>query len=1077
MGLTIGATELPVIARVDAVVAGGSFAGLSCALELAKAGRRVMVIEPRTYLGRELTATLRPWLESEEDEAEPPELIRRVLRDQDIEQANGGGNLVPLHPDRLKSSLEELLEERGIGLLYASLPVGVETDGGKLSGLVIANKSGRQLIRCKQAVDATETALLAALCGEDVSAAGRGDALYYRTLEFVGVRFGGEAPERLPIPAGLGAASGEARLRRGYRDDGHVFVEFAITAPGDNTLESNRSREAAGREIGMKLAIHLMQEVPAFEKAVLSASSHELYGPVDPRTLTDDGSEDGRAASAASADDAGSTPADAKTRQPGVWSLFLPALRDGSPACLDARSGTLAGGRLGRRITEHADGNAGQEASGTVQAAAGPTKPVRTDETGTEDPLRDVEVRIPILDGRQGRWPMERVSAANVPVLAQADILVAGGGSGGACASAASAREGMRTVLVDLNPGLGGTGTYGGVDSYWFGRKAGYAEKLQEAVLRLQQDLRYKGHKWNLEAKKHVLLRQALEAGVEPVLNAVTFGALVRGNRVCGAIVATRWGPRIVTAKAVIDATGDGDVAAFAGAEYVYGSEKDHTVMWYSLAQFQAPDKIQNNFTSMVDVSDVFDYTRAILAGRRRGNGCHDHGIYVATRESRHILGDTVMKLSDQLLHRKWPDVVNVHFSNHDVKGVSGADWVNVGLIPPNLEIEIPYSMLLPRGLEGLLLSGKAISATHDALPAIRMQADLENLGAAAALAAAAAVRGDTTPRAIDVAKLQARLAHAGLIPASILTRKLSPIVYRDEDLERLVDSLEADRPLYEYSNMRMNEVYRDPIPFVEVCSVGPRIVPFLERALPGAEGLRRIRIAQALAMLGSNAGVPVLIEEIMKDLKGSGLPLRTAEIMYVQLPPDHGAMPDAAYLLYSLAEARDKRSLPAWQRVADLLHPTEDDFKDTHKGLYYFVDAVCQGAERLGDPDAVPILKQLHDIPLLQGLQAETGYQPDYFLERRAMLELALGRALARCGSPRGYGILIAYVNDARSLLSKQALLQLERLSGRAFGEDKQAWRRWLEAEKNRLVPQPATDKLDVETNSETLLRRIAAQ
>ncbi len=142
------------------------------------------------------------------------------------------------------------------------------------------------------------------------------------------------------------------------------------------------------------------------------------------------------------------------------------------------------------------------------------------------------------------------------------------------------------------------------------------------------------------------------------------------------------------------------------------------------------------------------------------------------------------MKLTDQLLQRRWPDVVNVHFSNHDVKGASGAPWVNVGLIPPNLEIESPYRMLLPRGLEGIHVAGKAISGTHDALPAIRMQSDLENLGAVAALAAATAARAGTTPRAIDVKALQARLAREGLVPADAPTRTLAPIRYTDEALE-----------------------------------------------------------------------------------------------------------------------------------------------------------------------------------------------------------------------------------------------------------------------------------------------------
>ena len=67
-----------------------------------------------------------------------------------------------------------------------------------------------------------------------------------------------------------------------------------------------------------------------------------------------------------------------------------------------------------------------------------------------------------------------------------------------------------------------------------------------------------------------------------------------------------------------------------------------------------------------------------------------------------------------------------------------------------------------------------------------------------------------------------------------------------------------------------------------------------------------------------------------LRKNQGGRLPLRTAEIMYVQLPPDHGAMPEAANWLYSLAAARDPRSLTVWQRVAGLLHPGEEDFKDT---------------------------------------------------------------------------------------------------------------------------------------------------
>ncbi|REE92725.1 PBS lyase HEAT-like repeat-containing protein [Paenibacillus taihuensis] len=1061
--LTIDRAAVSVLGEADAVVIGGSLAGIACALELANAGRRVWLVEPRTYLGGSVTASLRPWI-TVPVKGKLPAIIGKVLDGQQVEgQQAEGESSAALYPDRLKRTLEDVLQEGGVQLLYASLPVGIEKRDGRTVGVVIANKSGRQLIKSPLLMDTTETALAALLSGEDVASYAPGEeALYYRTLEFVGVDgdlFAGQA--MLPVPADIGLEGGSVRLRQGYRGAGHWLLEFALKLTSANTLEVNREREVEARKAGMRLAVHLMQQEFAFRKAVLSTSSHELYGPFP---------LDGGSAFSGDWLDA------AKTGTNGVWSLYRAVYKHGCAELLDPIGAAAAGEQLGRMLVgELAEA---EEAKDAASAGDGRSAVDRGQQEGQlelgQRPEGAVTVRIPTLAGEMTGFPAVEAAAADVPIFGAVDVLVAGGGSSGACASFTAAGEGVRTALIDLNPGLGGTGTFGGVDSYWFGRKAGFAARIQDAVLAQQSELRYKGHKWNIEAKMHALLEEASRSGVQLFLNAITFGVLMQGKQVKGAVVATRWGPVALTAGAVIDATGDGDLAAFAGADYVYGSERDHTVMWYSLAQYTAPDKIQNNFTSMVDISNVLDYTRAILAGRRRGSECHDHGTYIATRESRHVKGDVVMKLSDQLLHRKWPDTINVHFSNHDVKGVSGADWVNIGLIPPNLEIEIPYRMLLPEGLDGILVAGKAVSATHDALPAIRMQADLENLGAAAALAAVQAVRTGSVLRSIDIASLQQRLADEGLIPIGTAERKLKPRAYSDADLERLVASIEAEQPLYEYSNMRMNEIYAAPIPFVEICSVGPRIVPFLVRALEQAEGLRRIHLAQALAMIGSDEAVPVLVDLIMEHLSGEKLPVRTADIMYVQLPPDHGAMPDAAFLLYSLAQTKDKRSIAVWNRITELLHPEEDDFKDTWQGLYYYIDAVCQGAERLGDPAAVPVMEAIRRIPLLRDQQCLHSYQPDYFRERRAMLELAAARALAACGSPEGYEVLIGYLSDVRSLLARQALLLLRRLSGMTYGLDPAQWTAWLAD--SRTLPQPRSIdlRLDVETDSETILREI---
>lgn len=1022
---------------------------------------------------------------------ELPELIKAVL-DAAAGRELADHGYIPLHPDHMKRTLEDILEANEIELLYATLPIQILEQEGKVRGLVVANKSGRQVIHCKALIDTTITAMAATLSGAPVySHKGGESAVYRRTLEFTGV---GDVEEvTISVPAELKVKDHRIFIRKGCHGAGHRYVEYSTDLNSDNTLLASRDRELAVRHQSMELASYLVHHIPAFQKAVFAAASHELLGPFSinaaPRNI-----------SSSSNSEPSKFLERYATRIQGAVCLGK-ALWHGDSDLLDAVRAARLGGRIAeiwQELEEYWHTGNHSESKAVPSTASNPISADHSSMNLVKE-AELAELHVPSWISPLRYKDSEDLEEQAIPLLKQADVLVVGGGTSGANASIIAAREGMNTVLLELNPGLGGTGTLGGVDSYWFGKRHGYAAAINEEVLAVQQEIRYKGAKWNIEAKMEALLRDAEAAGVEMMFNVITFGAIKSGDRVCGAVVATRWGAFAVSSETVIDATGDGDIAAYAGAQYVYGSAKDSTVMWYSLAQFQTPSKLQNNFTSMVDVSDIHDYTRAILAGRRRGSDCHDHGIYIATRESRHIIGDVTMTLTDQLLHRKWPDVINIHFSNHDVKGVSGADWVNVGMIPPNLDIEIPYRMLLPQGLEGILVVGKAISATHDALPAIRMQSDLENLGGVAALAASLAVKTKTTPRRIELEALQARLVQEDLLPPSMLTRELAPMIYTEQGLEELAESIET-KPLYDYPNMRMNEVFRSLIPFVEICSAGSRIIPVLERTHQQADGVKKIRIAQALAMLGTSSGNQTLIEAIMEHMQGPELPVRTVEMMYVQLPPDHGAMPDAAYLLYSLAQAPDKACLPVWKRVADLLLPDAEAFKDTYKGIYYFVDAVCRGAERLGDRAAVPILEQLHRNPLFYRqhnssalqripeneptgaaitslgatdmLSSFGGVQPDYFLERRSMLELAIGRALARCGSRTGYEILLAYLYDDRSLLSKNALIELQRISGKRIDKQPLQWKSWIEEARPYEQTYPLELRLDVEENSESLLR-----
>ncbi len=1057
--VSFGEQALPILHRCDVVVIDGSLAGIAVALALSRAGHRTAVIERRTYLGREITATLRPWLRL--PTGPPSDLPEPLAVCCAAGRALSAGEEMALHPDAVVRALEDLLLKAGVWLLYAGTPVALITHRRRVEGVVIGGKSGRQVVGCRLLVDTSTTALLARLAGVDVAPPRGTVARFGRTIEFDGLN--GEPPEVVALPSSLGIAGDRLVVHRGYRGPGHALVEFELALPADaDDATDVTARELAARSASIELAAWLMHTVPAFSGACLSALSHESLGP-NAAAMHDPVPAWVASLSGLVWDVGPSAPWSAASMAgpfAGLWCLNEAARGTPEQRALlrDPYAASTLGAWLGQVLCDCWLDDT-RSAAPTEERQAG-------DGSDTELGAQGRPWRI--LESARAQasqaYPTYRVPAQSIPVRCEADVLVVGGGTSGAVAAISAAESGAATLLVDMNPALGGTGTLGGVNSYWFGRRAGFAARVIDWVNDAHDRLGYEPlhgqvPAWNMQAKAHALAQAARTAGVGMLLDAPVIAAVARGNRVCGVIAATPTGPVGLLAQAVIDATGDGDVAAFAAAPFTYGAVRDRATMWYSLAQYAEPGRTRNNFTSTVDVGAITDYTRAILSGRRRGEPAdHDHGIYLAPRESRHIHGDVTLTLTDQLLQRCWPDVVCIAFSNNDIKGQIASDWLRVGLIPPNLEIEIPYRALLPAGLEGILVVGKALSATHDALPSIRMQADLENLGGAAGLAASMAAKEHLSLRALDLSALQARLAQLGALPAGVLDRTLVQFRYTKDELHTAARSLSADRPLHAYSDMDMDIVFRDRIPFVDLCCAGPHALPALEQAYHDAAGPRQLRLAQALALLGSRAGVPTLVDAIVDRLAAGRLPPRRAQIRHAtRFAPDQGAMPEAANLLYALGIARDRRALPVWQRVVDLLASVRpDDICSQASGVFHYVDAVCLGAERLADPAATPILQQLHSYPPFRGHRLTAGFQVDYLPERWAYLEVAIGRALARCASPEGVLILVGYLEDVRALLAASAHDELIAIAGQDLGMDIAAWCAWLEAAADGLRPLP---------------------
>lgn len=167
------------------------------------------------------------------------------------------------------------------------------------------------------------------------------------------------------------------------------------------------------------------------------------------------------------------------------------------------------------------------------------------------------------------------------------DVVVAGGGLGGIAAAVAAARSGAKTLLVERNTCVGGVATAGmccSIFNCFFtsrgvsgtpGIPVEIADRLAEATGYGKAWRRHKGHIiYDLETGKLVLQRMLVEAGVELLLQSAVSGVLKSGNRVSGVKVFNKSGESKIPAGAVVDATGDADVAYLAGAKLAVTTPK-----------------------------------------------------------------------------------------------------------------------------------------------------------------------------------------------------------------------------------------------------------------------------------------------------------------------------------------------------------------------------------------------------------------------------------------------------------------------------------------------------------------------
>jgi ribulose 1,5-bisphosphate synthetase/thiazole synthase len=455
----------------------------------------------------------------------------------------------------------------------------------------------------------------------------------------------------------------------------------------------------------------------------------------------------------------------------------------------------------------------------------------------------------------------------------ETDVVVCGGGTAGAIAAIASARTGARTLLIDQYGRVGGMAStgmsflgvsdaagrraLGGIGAEMFRRleavDAAFADRpdKQVASVTVADPL----------ALQHILLTMLMESGAQCLLHSFCADVLPEDAGMRGIVVANKGGLELVQARVVVDATGDGDIAARAGAGYALGRQADAVVQpvtrifrvagvdveamfaylrrhpeemdaperWdgdaYRAEDLAAHSVVMDAFPGLVargraagewtiardrigietgpvpgvvtinatrvhdvDATDPDQLSRAELEAqrqmfevvqflRRRVPGfarawLHDAPYQVGVRESRHIAGRYVLTLDDVLAGRDFADTVargaypvdlhDAHAGAEALGAMVGGGGVTLRRI--ERAYGIPYRCLLPADVEGILVAGRCISATHEAAGSVRGQAVCMATGHAAGTAAALAVRAVARPADLDVTHVQQVLRSQGAI-------------------------------------------------------------------------------------------------------------------------------------------------------------------------------------------------------------------------------------------------------------------------------------------------------------------------
>ena len=383
--------------------------------------------------------------------------------------------------------------------------------------------------------------------------------------------------------------------------------------------------------------------------------------------------------------------------------------------------------------------------------------------------------------------------AKKIPLVDSADVVVVGGGPAGFAAAMAAAREGADALILERQYFLGGLFTGCGVtpiinmyhpNGNKIGEQAikGIAEDLVQVLDKERMICWEKTRpKVDPEAAKYFMEEMCAAAGVRILYGVQAAQIIKKGDTITAVILEGKSGRVAVGCKAVVDASGDGDILDWAGEDFnVY--KDDIGAMWRignaENSKKGTPTPIKGVRTLHArgerdqDGLDMYNLTRVQISQRkkmwervqecREQEGCED--LYLLDTPS--VVGVRITRILNSVANVTVEGAAK-GWSYKDVIGFAGGDssiqynGVKIKALERKMW-QIPYSAITPKTVTNLLVSGRCFGFEHGIKYDAREVGTCLMTGQAAGVAASMVASLRESCRDIDVATLQSKLRAQG---------------------------------------------------------------------------------------------------------------------------------------------------------------------------------------------------------------------------------------------------------------------------------------------------------------------------